>query len=83
MQLLQGPAREALPRLADPDGLGNEERKKFVKCFTSRCANGLDPTVARSRASGSKTSQILQESRLNLHFFGGFRRLVSSTHKNA
>ena len=33
VQLLQGPAREALPRLADPDGLGNEERKKIVKCF--------------------------------------------------
>ena len=84
MQLLQGPARETLPCLADADGtLGTEGREKIVKCFSARCANGLDPTVARSRATGSKTSQKLQQSRLNLHFFGEFRRLVSSTHKNA
>ena len=33
VQLLQGPAREALPRLADADGLGTEGREKIVKCF--------------------------------------------------
>ena len=42
VQLLQGPAREALPCLADADGLGNEEREKFVKCFAESHAVGSD-----------------------------------------
>ena len=47
VQLLQGPAREALPRLADPDGLGNEEREKFVKCFAESHAVGSDSPTGR------------------------------------
>ena len=71
VQLLQGPAREALPRLADPDGLGNEERTKIVKCFTARCANGLDPRV-QEPCRGLKNEPKTARNTLKSAIFGRF-----------